>query len=95
MCPVVERIAQAVRNRSGPRHIFVIRRRIPRDVSFRNPICAHRPPLVVISLEPDLKKICEAPVVGDVLRAEMTVVVEDWLGRGKLMVETPRRFVRE
>jgi hypothetical protein len=39
----------------------------------------------MIALEPDFEEICKAPIVGDVLRREVAVIVDDRLGCGVLM----------
>ena len=79
--PVIERIAQRVRNRPSPGKEFLVRLCIARAVAFRHAVGAHGAPLVVVALEPNLRKIAEAMIVGDLLRGEMAVIVENRLIR--------------
>ena len=89
MRPVINRIAQRVRDGARPCQELFVRRRISGDVSFGYAVGAHGAPLVVIAFEPDLGKIGEAAVFGDVFRGKMAVVVEDRLRRGVIVIESP------
>src|SRR6202140_529890 len=93
--PVIERIAQRVGHGSRPGQKFLVGRGAPSDVLFRNPIGPHGPPFVVVSLQPDLKQICELPIFRNVLRGKMAVIIEDRLGRRKPMVKAPCGIVRQ
>jgi len=75
--PVVERVAERVRHRPGPRLELLPVRSIPGAEALRDPVGAHRPPLVVIALQPDLGDRREAVILGDLRHREVAVVVDD------------------
>src|SRR5512146_922844 len=90
MSPVVERIAEGIRNRAGPRHELVDVRGVSGDETLWNAIGPHGAPLIVIAFEPDFVEVVEAPFFGYVLGWEMTVIVDDRLGFGILVIELLR-----
>ena len=90
--PVVERIAQRVRDRPGEGEEFLVGIGIAGAERFRGPVAAHRAPLVVIALQPDLVEVGELPVRRDVGRRQVIVVVEDGLRRREVVVEAPGRL---
>lgn len=92
---MIKRIAQRIGNGRCPGQILLIRSGVARDVFFFDAVGAHCPPFVMITLEPDLEKTREAPVLSNVLRTKMAVVVEDWLRRCKPMVKASPRIVRQ
>jgi hypothetical protein len=92
--PVIERIAQGVRNGSRPGQKFFVGRGIACDVFLGNAVGPHGPPFIVVAFQPDFVEIREAAILGNVAGRKMTVVVEDGLRRGELMIETPRRLIR-
>ena len=94
MRPVVQRIAQRVRNGSRPGQKLLVGRSVPGNVFFRHAVRAHRPPFIVVSLKPDLVKIGESPVLSNVSRGKMAVIIENRLRSGKLVIEVPCRIVR-
>jgi hypothetical protein len=47
----------------------------------------------VVFRQPDLEEVLKSPVLGNVLRTKMTVIINDRLRGGKLMVEAPRRLI--
>ena len=59
---MVERIAQRVGNGSRPGQKLLVGRRVPGDVVLRDAIGPHRPPFVVVSLQPDLEEIPKPPI---------------------------------
>ena len=87
MSPVIERIAQGIRDRSRPSQEFLVRGGVAGDVFFRDAVCTHGAPLVVIPFEPDFEQIFETAILREIFRREMTVVVENRLRGGVLMVE--------
>ena len=93
--PVIERIAQAARHRRCPRQELLVRIRVAGAVPLGDAVGPHRPPLVVIALEPDLEEVGEPAVLGDVLRRQVAVVVDDRLVRRVGLVEPARRLVVE
>ena len=66
--PVVERVAQRVRHRLRPRLELLPVRRVAGAEPLRHAVGAHRPPLVVIAVQPDLGDRGEAVVLGDLGR---------------------------
>ena len=88
--PVVEGIAQRVRNRLGPGLELLPVGRLAGDRPLGDAVGAHRPPLVVVTVEPDLRQRPEPVIVGHLLRREMTVVVEDRLSGGDAVIELGR-----
>ena len=93
--PMVERIAQGVRNGSRPGQKFLVGSGIPRNEFFRDTVGPHSPPFVVVSLQPDLEQIGEPPIFSNVAGRKMTVIVEDGLRSGELMIKTPGSIVRQ
>jgi hypothetical protein len=91
MRPVIERIAQRVRHGGGPGLKLCERLGVAGAELFRHAVGAHRAPLVVIALEPDLEQVAELAVLGDVARREVIVVIQNRLGLGELMIQTGGR----
>ena len=81
MRPVIERIAQRLRHRLRPREKLVSRRRVARAECLGHTARPHRAPLVMIPFEPDLEQIREPAILGDILRRQMAVIVDDGLRR--------------
>ena len=92
MRPVIERIAERVRDGTRPREEFIARIGGASDVRFGNAVGTHRAPLVMVAFKPRFEKIVEAAIGGDVGGRKMRVIVEDWLGCGVGIVEATRRF---
>ena len=90
VCPVVERVAQALRHRRRPGQELVAIVGRTGDQALVDAVGAHRPPLVMVAGEPQLGEVGEAPVAGDVRRREVVVVVDDRLRRRVAVVELPR-----
>lgn len=55
-------------------------------------ICSHGTPFVMIALKPDREEVRETPVVGNVCRREVAVVVDDGQWRSDLVVKALCRF---
>ena len=87
--PVVQRIAQRVRHRARPGQELLVRRRVAGAVALRHAVGPHGAPLVVVAFQPDLEQIPKTPVLGDVPRREMAMVVEDRLALGILVIKPP------
>ena len=91
--PVVERVAQAARDGCRPGQELLVGVGVAGAEALVDPVGAHRPPLVVVALEPDLEQVREPAVLGDVLRRQVAVVIEDRLVRGVGFVEPARGCV--
>jgi hypothetical protein len=76
MCPVVERIAERVRDGARPCDEFVVRRGAAGAVFFIHAVAAHRAPFVMVAFEPDFKEVTELAVGGDILGRDVAVVIE-------------------
>ena len=85
--PVVKGIAKSVGNGAGPCQEFVKVGSVAGAEVFGHSIGTHGAPLVVIAFEPDLEQIIEAAIFGDVFRPKVTVVIDDGLGFGVIVVE--------
>src|SRR6266853_2076498 len=92
---MIERVAQRVRHRRRPCFELIQRCRVARAETLGHAVRTHRAPLVVIAFEPDLEEILELPVLRDVARREMAVVIENRLRLGELVIEPPRRVSAE
>ena len=90
--PVVERVAERLGHRARPGLELVEVRRVPGAVLLRDAVRAHRPPLVVVALEPDLGDRAEAVVGRHQLRREVAVVVDDRQVLRRAVVELARRL---
>src|SRR5262245_58481567 len=77
--PVIKRIAQSVRNGGGPGLKLTERIGVAGAEPLRHAIGTHRPPFVMIALEPDFKKIIEGTILGDVLWRQVAMIIEDRL----------------
>jgi hypothetical protein len=77
--PVVHGVAQAIRHRRGKcLKALPITGRAGAE-RFADTIAPHGPPLVVITVEPDLREIVPCLVLGYLLRRQVIVVVDDGL----------------
>src|SRR6187200_1386916 len=88
---MVERIAKRSGNRSCPGEKLLLGCRVAGAVPLVDAVRSHRPPLIMVALEPDLEQGGEAAVGRDVLRRQMAVIIDDRLGGGKLVVQTAGR----
>ena len=89
MRPVVKRIAQCVGYGACPGEKFFVGRGVASDVLFRNAVRSHGAPFIVVALQPDFEKVGELPIFRNVSGRKMTVVVEDGLRGGELVIKTP------
>ena len=85
--PVEERIAERVRHGLGPRLEFFPRGGGAGDPLLRDAVGPHGPPLVVVAIEPDGVQVFKPPVLGDVARAQVAVVVDDGLPSRDIVIE--------
>jgi len=92
MCPVIERIAEAVWDGLRPfLELFVVTR-LAGDVFLGDAVGPHRAPFVVVAGQPGLCQVVEAGVGGDFLGGQVTVIIVDRHLRRVLVVESPCRF---
>ena len=85
--PVIERIAECLGHHLGPLFEFLPVRSVTCAIAFRDAGRAHRPPLVMIAAEPNLREVGEAVVLGDLPRRQMAMVVDDGQIAGKAVVQ--------
>jgi hypothetical protein len=90
--PVVERIAQGVRDRPRPGHELVIRLGIAGAELLVHPVGAHGPPLVVVACQPEVIQVVKGAVGGQVLGGQVAVVVVDGHRLGVVVVELARHI---
>lgn len=90
--PMIKRVPQGVWDRFGEGEKLLFPRRSSRDVAFRDAICSHGPPLVVITTEPDMGEAFEALIPRNLVYREMRVVVENWLVLRKVVIQTAGGF---
>jgi len=88
--PVVQRVAQRVRDGRAPGVEFLARRRVAGADALRRAVGAHGPPLVVVAAKPDLREVGEAVILRDELLRQVAVVVVDRLRLGVRVIEGPR-----
>ena len=80
MGPVIERIAQAVRNSLGPLFEFFVVTGSTGAEAFLDTVSAQGPPLIVVSVQPYLGQIFEILILGDLGRGEVTMIVVNGQG---------------
>jgi len=93
--PVIERVAKRVRDRPRPRLELLPVGGIPGAEPLGHAVRPHRPPLVVIALEPDLRDRAESMVGRHLLRREMAVEIDDGQLLGHAMIQVGRHIVLE
>src|SRR5215213_396049 len=87
MRPVIEGVAQSLRDRFRPSLEFFARRGVTRTKTFGHSVGPHRAPLVVIPAQPELGQIGKLVIARDLLRREMAVIVEDRLRLGVAVIQ--------
>ena len=89
VCPVVERVAHRIGNRLGPLlELLPVGRVLTRAVTLIDTVRTHGTPLIVVTLEPNLREVVELMVRSHILGNQVAVVVDNrHLGR-MLMIET-------
>ena len=90
MRPMVERVAQRVRDSGRPCLELLQRRGVAGDEALGHAVPAHRAPFVMVALQPNLEEIRKAPIFREVARGQVAVVVENRLRLCKLVVKTAR-----
>src|SRR5690606_30794606 len=85
--PVIDWVADTQRQYFGEGEEFFVGRSISGDIALMDPMSTHGPPLIVIPLQPDLVQMGKLTIVGDILRGQMTVVIEDRLISGKPVIQ--------
>ena len=93
--PVIERIAERFGNGPGPLLELLPVRGVASDVALGDAGGTHRAPLVVIAVEPDLRKVLEATVRGDLLRGKVGMIVDDRQVAGVLVIQLNGAIVLE
>ena len=88
---MIERIAKGGWNRSSKSEELIVVAGVAGNKSFGSSVCAHRPPFVMVPIvtisEPDLSQVLEAPVVRDIGRRDVTMVIEKGHCLSELEVE--------
>ena len=96
---MIERVTKGRWHGSRESQEFLVIAGVACDEVFRNPIGAHRPPFVMISVaalsEPDLSQVFEAPIAGDVSRRDVAMIIEDGLCLSELEIQPFAGAVRE
>ncbi len=75
--PVVQGIANRFGDGPGPGFEFFEVGGVARAKTLRHAVSAHRPPFIVIAVEPDFRHGAEAMVVPDLIHRKMAVIVDD------------------
>ena len=92
MRPVIQRVAHGIWYRLGPLLETLPIRSVTRTVTLRHTVRTHGAPLVVVAVEPYLRKAAETVILGYVARVEMAMVIYDrHLGR-MVVIETACRL---
>src|SRR5258706_4866679 len=91
MGPMIERVAQGMRHGRGPGLEFGEWFCIASNETFLHPVGPHRPPFVMIALEPDLKKIVELAGLGQIASRQMAMVIKNGLLFRELMIKPAGR----
>ena len=92
MRPVIDRTAGQSGKNLCPGFKLLIRRRIAGDEPLLHTAGTHGTPPVMIALQPQLCQIAELPVLSDILRRNVIVIVKDRLLYGILMIQYLSRF---
>ena len=76
--PVVERITHGIGHRLGPLfELFPVGSILARAVTLVDAVGAHRTPLIMVALQPDLRQVVETVVRSHILGNQVAVVVDD------------------
>ena len=87
--PVVKRVTHRIGNRLGPLlKLLPVGRILARAIALIDTVRTHGAPLVVVTLEPDLREVVELVVRSHILGDQVAVVVNDRHLGCMLMVET-------
>ena len=91
--PVIQRIAERFGHNLGPLLELLPVAGVAGAIAFRHAGRAHRPPFVMIAVEPDLRQVGEAVVLGNLPRRQVAVVVDDRQITGELVIKLDRAVV--
>ena len=92
---MIERITHCIRHCLSPFLKLCISVCLACDEFLRHSVATHRSPLVMVTSEPDLCKVCKLIVVCYHLRYKMAVIVYDRLILRTLMIKLTRIIVGE
>ncbi len=90
--PVIERISKTARHGLRPSLELLVVTCIAGDIFFRHAVSPHRPPLVMVAVEPGLGYIIEPMVGGDKIGRQVTVIVVNGHSLCVLVVKNPGCF---
>ena len=93
MRPVVQRVAQRMGHRRGKRKKLFLWITVASHKALVHSIGPHRPPLVVVVIDPHIKQVSKLAVVRNVCRRQVVVVVDDRLIRSEAVIELNRCLV--
>ena len=89
---MVERVTQGVGHRLRPRVELLAVGGVARHKPLIDAVGPHCTPLVMVTREPDLRNVVELAVLGNLLRNQMRVVVDNRLIFCEFVVEFLRGF---
>ncbi|MNC51677.1 hypothetical protein D3C75_1009780 [compost metagenome] len=81
-----------MRHRCRPGIKFFLVRGIAGTQAFSHTVGAHRAPLIVIALQPDIVHVLKTTVFGNLLRWRMAVIVENRLTRCIVVIQAAGKF---
>ncbi len=77
MTPVIQGVSDGASQNRGPGNKFVVIGSIARDQTLVDTARTHKAPFVVVAAEPELGDVVKFAILLDVLRADVTVIVND------------------
>jgi hypothetical protein len=87
---MIKRIAKGMRDCSRPGLKFCERFGIAGAKLFRHAVRAHCTPFVMIAFQPNLGKVIELPVLGDVSRRQVAMIIKNGFFFREVVIETFR-----
>ena len=91
--PVIQRVAERGGDGLGPFLELLAIRGVARAITFLHAVGAHRAPLVMVAVEPGLGEVLELLIFGDLLRRQVTMVVDNRHVARVLVVQRDRSIV--
>ena len=91
VAPVIQGVADRQRQGLGPGLELLAVGGVAGDLALVDAEAPHEPPLVVVAAQPDLRDVLKAPVLINLLRAQVAVVVDDGAICRGLVVQPLRR----
>ena len=85
--PVVERIAERIGDGFRPFVVLLPVGRVSGAEPFGHAVAAHGAPFVVVAVKPDLREVFVRLVLGDLLRRQVAVVIDDGQILGVLVIQ--------